>query len=138
MKKIPDKYAASCVTYLYPAFYNRRENLRKATTTLKTDCATFDTIVCTGVSGVLFASPLALLMKKNLVIVRKNRDGSHSGRKVEANCASDEVGKWIFVDDLVDSGATLKRVKSEMKLWSDAATYLGDYLYEMGRFENAE
>lgn len=138
MKKIPDKYEADCVTYLFPAFYNRRENLKKAIATLKTDCATFDTIVCTGVSGVLFASPLALLMKKNLVIIRKNRDGSHSGRKVEANCAEGEVGKWIFVDDLVDSGATRKRVKREMKLWADTATYLGDYLYESAYFEDAE
>lgn len=136
--KGPGKYDAPCAGYLYPALYDRMTNLKDAIATLKVDCGDFDTIVCTGVSGVLFASPLALLMKKNLVIVRKAKDASHSSNRIEANCFADDVGKWIFVDDLIDSGKTLKRVKREMGLWAEDAEYLGNYLYEDGYFADGE
>jgi adenine/guanine phosphoribosyltransferase-like PRPP-binding protein len=142
--KVSNKYEAACATYLFPAMYDRRKNLNRAIATLKVDCMEFDTIVCTGVSGVLFASPLALLMGKNLVVVRKQRDASHSSNKIEANCKPKEVGKWLFVDDLVDSGATRTRVIKAIDKWTDTIEstdtvnneYVGDYLYESGSFQD--
>ena len=78
-------------------------------------------------------------MNKNLVIVRKGRDGSHSHRKVEANVESKDVGVWLFVDDLVDTGKTLKRVKRSMDEWAGSfSTYGGQYLYEYDEFQVAE
>lgn len=134
MNTQPTKYNAPCASYLFDAFYDRRKNLNRAKRLMKK--ATFDSIVCTGVSGVLFASPLALLMGKNLVIVRKKKDGSHSHRQIEANVTPDKVGAWVFVDDLIDSGKTERRVKSEMKEWAGSfGTYVGKYLYEYGEFQ---
>lgn len=135
MKKNPNRHEAPCVSYLFPAFYYRMANLKAAISTLKLNCKDFDTIVCTGVSGILFASPLSLFMKKNLVVVRKQRDASHSTNKIEANCYCDEVGKWIFVDDLVDTGKTLTRVRKAIKDWSgEAGEYRGRFLYDGSGF----
>lgn len=69
----------------------------------------FDTVVATGTSGSAVAPIVAAEMGKQLVLVRRDRhdaEQSHSSRM-----AVGMLGKrWIMVDDLVDSGATLKHV----------------------------
>lgn len=66
----------------------------------------FDTLVGTGLSGAIIVPPLARALRKNYLIVRKSDDGSHSEYPAEG-----VLGKrWVFVDDLIASGATLRRV----------------------------
>jgi hypothetical protein len=89
----------------------------------------FDTVVGTGISGTLAAQMFARAMGINFAIVRKGGDGSHSYNPVEGN-----VGRrWVFVDDLICSGATRQRVRDAMELFSEQndfkTTYVGDYLY---------
>ena len=133
-----DKYSAPCASYLFPAFYNREENIKRAAARISECNLKIDTLVCTGMSGVIFASPLSLFMKTQLVIVRKDSDKNHSHRSIEANCEPDALGNWIFIDDLIDTGDTQKRVHTAIKEWVEdddpekerVTKYLGHYLYE--------
>ena len=121
----------NCIHYLFNAMYNRVENFNLAI--LKLSIIDFDTIVCTGVSEILFASTLAYLMKKQLIIVRKSSglDATHSNKKIEANCSPWCVGKYIIVDDLVSTGSTAKRVKIAVNDFSSGkGDFIGAYLYD--------
>jgi hypothetical protein len=69
----------------------------------------FDTFVVTGLSGSLVAPVLAWVMGKKFFVLRKPNDGSHHARHGALWVGS--LGKrWIFLDDLVDSGLTRQRV----------------------------
>ena len=72
----------------------------------------FDGFVVTGVSGVAFGSILCRILRKDLVIVRKDNDGSHSSYEVE-NYKTNK--RYIFLDDFVASGATFIRVEEKLK-----------------------
>lgn len=101
----------------------------------------FDTIVCTGLSGVTAGALLAHALGKELVVVRKADDTStHSTRKAEGYLGE----RWLFVDDFTDSGATLVRARRIIEsVCQDYAftqlvnpsnhphqtTYVGAYLY---------
>ena len=137
MKSNISQWDAQCASYLFEAMYDRTKNLRLAIKRLKGH--QFDTIVCSGVSGIVFASPLALMMKKNLVIVRKEKDGAHSTNKVESNVEASGVHKFIIVDDLIDSGKTMKRVSGAIREWLEdeggSADCIGVYLYHDDGFD---
>lgn len=64
-----------------------------------------------GVSGMLVGAPLAYELGKPIVIVRKS-DGSHSGHSVEGPTC---VGRYAIIDDLVDSGDTLREIVAKVK-----------------------
>lgn len=77
----------------------------------------FDTIVGTGLSGTLVVPRLAKVLKVGWGIVRKEEERSHRERLVEGTL----LGKrWLFVDDWVATGSTLRRVLHTM------ATYCTD------------
>lgn len=66
----------------------------------------FDTLVGTGLSAALVLPTLAHRADKHFAIVRKPEDSTHSCHALEG-----QLGKrWIFVDDLMESGATFVRV----------------------------
>lgn len=74
-----------------------------------------DTIIGTGLSGTLIVPTIARALGLKWAIVRKDNDGSHSINKVEGDIGT----RWMFVDDFVSSGDTLRRVKTEV----DKAVY---------------
>lgn len=82
----------------------------------------FDTIAFRGVSGTILAAPLALAMNKEMVLVRKDEDDSHSYYKVEGN---QDVRRYIIVDDFVCSGETGRQIVSRIKAWAPEAECLG-------------
>jgi adenine/guanine phosphoribosyltransferase-like PRPP-binding protein len=127
---LPDKcYDQGCAEHLKYCFYDRRKRHNLAKKSLK--LTEFDTIVVTGISGIAFGSILSFLLKKQLVIVRKGGERAHSSRKVESNITGKNIGKWVFVDDLIDTGKTLKRVKRSLEdggyFGIQVATYLYNY-----------
>jgi orotate phosphoribosyltransferase len=67
----------------------------------------FTHIAVSGLSGMLAATELASLMGKQVMIVRK-RITKHSDFRVEF-CG--EVKGYIIVDDLISTGATVRRMK---------------------------
>lgn len=87
----------------------------------------FDVIVCTGVSGVTFGSALAYSMDKILTVVRKEHEQNHSGRTVEG--IPTEPFKYLFVDDLIDSGTTLVNVLRALDQHQNSGTCIGGYCY---------
>lgn len=100
-------------SYLNKVF-NRKEQdhtIREIKRILKEKNIVFDGFIVTGVSGIAMGSIVARAMRKDLVIVRKPKDGTHSSYNVE-NYKSNK--KYIFLDDLIASGATLDRVKESL------------------------
>jgi adenine/guanine phosphoribosyltransferase-like PRPP-binding protein len=93
------------------------------------DVHTYDTLVGTGLSGALVAPLLAREFGKTFLIVRKDSDGSHSGNL----CEGELGGSWVFVDDLIDSGSTLRRVRHVVGMlcggYGHTSEYRGTFLY---------
>lgn len=90
----------------------------------------FDTVVGTGLSGALVVPALARELDKNWLLVRKADDGTHSSYPAEGRLGE----RWMFVDDLISSGATRRRV---MAVVADLAQehkhrtqIVGQYLYQ--------
>jgi adenine/guanine phosphoribosyltransferase-like PRPP-binding protein len=99
----------------------------------------YDTLVGTGLSGGIIVPRLAASLKTNWMIVRKPGDGTHSFRQAEGTLGH----RWVFVDDLIDSGATLKRTKEAIDglaaQYDHKTKHIGCYLYNdaQGRWEDA-
>jgi adenine/guanine phosphoribosyltransferase-like PRPP-binding protein len=127
-----------CASHLSKAFGNREAHQAYAAEQLKT--VDFDTIVVTGISGMVFGSVLSFLMKKHLVVVRKGGDRCHSFRKVETSFVerdghlSKVSFRWVFLDDLVDSGKTFKRVRRKVKEMLPGGVYVGRYMFDTHNF----
>lgn len=78
----------------------------------KTNTVEFDTLVGTGVSGTVPLMSLANSLHVNWLTVRKPTDRSHNGNQL----LSGKLGKrWIFLDDFISSGETLRRVYFEIE-----------------------
>lgn len=96
----------------------------------------YDTLVGTGLSGALVIPPLAEALGKKWLVVRKPEDGSHASYPAEGQLGR----RWIFVDDLISSGKTKRRVLDAVATivadgWRNGeweTAYVGDYLYNDG------
>ncbi len=85
----------------------------------------FDTIVVTGVSGLIIGPVLAHLTGKKLLVVRKPNESTHSYNYIEG-----EMGhQWIFVDDFISSGGTLDRVVERVNVNFGGVKFVGFYSY---------
>lgn len=95
----------------------------------------YDTIVGTGLSGTIFTARVAPGLRKKFAIVRKHDDKStHSGNRIEGT-----VGKrWVFADDFVSGGTTLKRVLNKMKEIYPESEFVGVYQSEGGDFSDPD
>lgn len=130
------KVLTSITGYMEAAFKSPEEIFADAY-----DCLAdqdFDTIVGTGVSGDLIVPVLAREIGCLFAIVRKRPADSHTHSELEGNIGE----RWVFVDDLIDSGATLDKVKKSVKHvcratenWDDSINpahpteFVGTYLY---------
>jgi hypothetical protein len=72
---------------------------------------TFDTIVGTGLSGAVIVPHVGRALGINWALARKPGDGTHSSNKVEGQLGE----RWIFLDDIICSGATRQRVIEVVK-----------------------
>lgn len=116
----------TALSYLNAALHPvaRAYKLREATRCLKARRTAWDGIVCTGTSGLLFAPSLADRLGVPCAVVRKAGTDAHSSRSFEGI-----VGRrLLFVDDVVESGATVRRVWAALR---DAghAVPVAQYLY---------
>lgn len=98
--------------YLSDAF-TEINSITEAVREILTDIAPeIDTLVGTGVSGALVVPYIGRVLDVHWALVRKPTEGSHSDLLVEGT-----IGKcWVLVDDLIDTGETLKRVEEAIKL----------------------
>lgn len=86
----------------------------------------FDTFVGTGVSGAVAVPLLARAMRKHWMIVRKSGDSTHSSRVCEGRMGT----RWIFLDDLISSGSTVRRVYKDIQYHLPHAVMVGAYTYQ--------
>lgn len=115
-------------SYLSGAFHDRDTLIDTAKTAIGR--RKFDTMVGTGLSGSLVVPRLADVFGCHWLILRKPGENRHSMYDAEGT-----VGKrWIIVDDLIDSGATAKRMIESMDSLcsghSHKSKFAGAYLYD--------
>jgi orotate phosphoribosyltransferase len=91
----------------------------------------FDSIAFRGMSGALCAPTLAVRMKKNLIMVRKEGDKNHSGSLVEGFSNSK---RYIIVDDFIDSGNTVCEIVKAVKKFSPKAKCIGIIAVNQSKF----
>lgn len=133
-REVPNdgQFTDSHASYLSQIFTHPERVISDATVALAN--VDYDTIIGTGVSGALAVQLLARALGKHYAIVRKPKDGTHSMNAIEGR-----VGRrWVFVDDLIASGTTARRVidsiKQHSELYGWATKRVGSYLYEDRRF----
>jgi orotate phosphoribosyltransferase len=104
--------------------------VEKTVENLRNHVDEFDSIVVTGVSGLVVGSPVALALGKSLVIVRKMTEDCHDGNQV-VNAAN--IGeRALFLDDFVSEGNTRRKVQDAIST-TEARLY-GEYMYRDERY----
>lgn len=88
----------------------------------------FDSITTSGTSGMLVASPVALALGKELVVVRKRDEGPRCWHANDVENARNAGRRTLFLDDEVQRGRTLKHVR-EMLRAHTTATVTARYEY---------
>lgn len=73
----------------------------------------FDSLIVHGTSGIWLA-PLLIMKGYPVVMVRKEGENSH-GEPIEGPDTGIDYTRGVFVDDLIASGDTIKRVKKLLK-----------------------
>lgn len=87
----------------------------------------FDSIVCTGVSGMLLAPIVAHLLNKNIVVVRKEPLAkAHAAGIIESGTGIYGVGRYVMIDDIIESGDTLVRAVDTLQYEVDKCIENGD------------
>jgi adenine/guanine phosphoribosyltransferase-like PRPP-binding protein len=90
----------------------------------------FDTFIGRGLSGALMAPVLGRMFDKHFAVVRKPKDGSHSGSVLEGYLGQ----RWVFVDDFISTGATIAETHKIVHQYARARRHSiqfgGAYLYE--------
>jgi len=105
--KIRNKIIFQCITALKP--YEER----------------FDSIVCSGVSGLLVVPQISEILKKNMVVVRKKNDKRYSPFQYEGAIPK----SYIIIDDLICSGNTVKHILNTIKEDCPRSQCLGVYCF---------
>ena len=114
-------------------FSDLAEIVRNACEDIRPHRREFDSIVVRGASGIIVGSPLALRLRKPLVVVRKPHEMdvqvSHAHRAVEGD--RDLGRRYLWVDDFVSSGATREAVHQTIVRYADTSAVMAlQYLYE--------
>ena len=104
----------------------RQDTIQWLVDTLKPHVDKFDAIVVCGASGMLLAS-VADVLHKNLILVRKSSDDSHSTVPVEGP----RDGRYIILDDMIDTGHTIQWMYDTMFSFNQYATCVGIVLYHL-------
>lgn len=110
-----------------------KDKVKKIKKVLKSaKCKGVQGLVFTGKSGVFMAGALAMSgVKLPMVFIRKPGDNSH-GNKIENNNSLDDLwwttASLMFVDDLVDTGTTLKNSEEALDLNASTRKWFVDYV----------
>ncbi len=97
--------------------------VKKCMKALKPHKDEFAAIAMSGYSSTIIGSVVAAKMRKNICIVRKEDENCHSNYLVEGKPGQ----TYVFIDDLIASGRTLRRVYESMKQMR--SKLYGVYLY---------
>jgi adenine/guanine phosphoribosyltransferase-like PRPP-binding protein len=106
--------------------------LRVATKELREHLDEFDALICTGISGLVVASPLSVRLKKPLMVLRKQGEDCH-GNRLEPLIGYKEhlYPRILFVDDFVGCGDTRERcIDAVAKKSNRRAKIVAQYEYD--------
>jgi len=94
-------------------------------------------LVGTGMSGAMMLGVIADKCSCSCTLIRKVKGVSHSELAVEGET---DFQRYIIVDDIIDSGATVERIQEEIRGVNPSATLEGILLYNEceDRFEDYE
>ena len=84
----------------------------------------YDSIACCGTSGLMVVPQIAELLKKNIIVVRKKKDG-YSDFLVEGPSSK----YYIIIDDLICSGGTVKHIIKNIRRETPRSKCVGVYCY---------
>lgn len=100
----------------------------------------FQVIAVSGMSGVLVGSPVAIRLRRELVVIRKPSDSdNHSSEDIINGQAVKVSTPYLFLDDFISLGSTFNRVRERMEYSEDTrAVYAGSYLYAQHTLSLAE
>jgi len=114
--------------YLQQAFQHthRKDAIEDAVFALSKHRKCFETIVVTGLSGTLIGPTVAYLMGKDLGVVRQ-RKSKHCDFKLEA---TKPIKNYIIIDDMVDTGDTIKKIIKDVDSFYPNAILYGVYCYQ--------
>lgn len=103
----------------------RNKAIIKAVCDLRKISDEFDSIACCGVSGLMVVPQIAELLNKHIVIIRKPDTKSYSDFHIEGVTPF----RYIIVDDLVCSGATIRLINNTIYEDCPRAKCIGVYCY---------
>jgi len=72
----------------------------------------FEAIAFTGISGAAFAFPLAYLLSKSLICIRKANSSTHCNLSIEGHI---DCTSYIIVDDFISTGATIQLITTSIE-----------------------
>jgi adenine/guanine phosphoribosyltransferase-like PRPP-binding protein len=99
-----------------------RDKIAQAVKALEPQAHLFDSIAFTGMSGTLIGPPVAMALSKEVIMVRKPDQSTHSSMTVEGNYGS---RSYIILDDMRASGATEHRIVRAISSDIPSAVYMG-------------
>lgn len=85
----------------------------------------FDSIVCSGTSGLLVVPQIAEILDKHIVVIRKPSEKRYSIFEIEGVTPH----RYIIVDDLVCSGNTVKLINKTLHNECPRSKCVGAYFY---------
>lgn len=92
----------------------------------------FDAIAVSGLSGLTFGPLLAHLNQKELIVVRKQDDtNNHSNRIVETIYRPSSKFRYIILDDLISSAATVYYIREVLNKFSAKSKLVGMWRYDI-------
>jgi hypothetical protein len=105
-----------------------RDRVNKAVRLLRPHADKFEAIAIRGYSGSLVGPAVAMRLRKDLIIIRKPSDNSHSPYQVEGV----QAGSYLIVDDQIATGKTINAIKDAVAAWHQPSRLAGIYLYGHG------
>jgi adenine/guanine phosphoribosyltransferase-like PRPP-binding protein len=85
----------------------------------------FDTITCSGTSGLIVVPQIAEILDKHILVVRKPKEKCYSEFSTEGVAPH----RYIILDDLICSGNTIRHIKRTIKNEYSIAKCIGIYCY---------
>lgn len=105
----------------------QKKIVTQAVKLLKPFVGQFDYLAISGFSGALVAPIVADKLKKQIVLVRKGGDSSHSAN---LNVEGPTEGRYIIFDDFIATGHTVNYIKNMITSIPEInLEYIGFYMY---------
>jgi orotate phosphoribosyltransferase-like protein len=117
----------ACVSHLEKVLSPklRKKTISNCLEILQLHTKSFNTIAVSGYSQCLIGIPVADKLNKNIVVIRKGGEERASLNLVEGYIK----GNFIIIDDLICTGATLKRIIKRMSTTFSTSKCHAIYLY---------